>query len=89
MAVVGDLATVVGSDLPLSLGRRRRSATRRGSARPRRVVVVVGYGSPGDLSRQRAFVRAAAAYRWEYVLLDAGWNAGDVPEIARYAAPRA
>ena len=38
--------------------------------------------SPGNLQRQRAFVRAAAAYRWEYVLLDAGWNGRDVPGLA-------
>jgi hypothetical protein len=42
--------------------------------------------SPGDARRQRAFVRAAAAHRWEYVLLDAGWVPAQVPGIARYAA---
>jgi hypothetical protein len=31
-------------------------------------------------------VRAAAAYHWEYVLLDEGWNPQDVPGIVRYGA---
>jgi hypothetical protein len=44
--------------------------------------------SPGDLLRQQAYVRAAAHYRWEYVLLDEGWSAATVPSIVRYAAAR-
>ena len=85
VAVVGDLGTVVGSDLPLSLGRPSQI---RDAAwiRPGRVAWSwwSDSSSPGDLWRQRAFVRAAADYRWEYVLLDAGWNPRDVPEIAGY-----
>jgi alpha-glucosidase len=89
VAVVGDLGTVVSSDLPLSLG--RPSQIRDTSwIRPGRVAWSwwSDTSSPGNLRRQRAFVRAAAAYRWEYVLLDAGWNARDVPRIASYAASR-
>jgi hypothetical protein len=87
VAVVGDLGTVVGSDLPLSLG--RPSQIRDTSwIKPGRVAWSwwSDTKSPGNLWRQRAFVRAAAAYRWEYVLLDAGWNPRDVPKIASYAA---
>jgi len=89
VAVVGDLATVVGSDLPLSLGRPSRIRDT-SWIRPGRVAWSwwSDTSSPGNLPRQRAFVRAAAAYRWEYVLLDAGWNPGDVPKIAGYGRSR-
>jgi hypothetical protein len=89
VAVIGDLATVVGSDLPLSLG---RPAQIRDTSwiTPGRVAWSwwSDRESPGDISRQRAFVREAAAYRWQYVLLDDGWAAAEVPRIARYAARR-
>ena len=80
VAVVGDLPTVVGSDLPLSLG--RPSQIRDTSwIKPGRVAWSwwSDRDSPGDLSRQRAFVREAAAHRWEYVLLDDGWDPAEVP----------
>ena len=86
VAVVGDLGTVVGSDLSLSLG--RPSQIRDTSwIEPGRVAWSwwSDTKSPGDMWRQRAFVRAAAGYHWEYVLLDAGWNPRDVPKIAAYA----
>src|SRR6185295_13958420 len=85
VAVVGDLARIVDSDLPLALG--RPSQIRDTSwIHPGRVAWSwwSDTSSPGNLTRQRAFVRAAARYRWEYVLLDAGWNPRDVPEIAGY-----
>jgi alpha-glucosidase len=89
VAVVGDLATVVGSDLPLSLGRPSQIDDTSWIA-PGRVAWSwwSDRDSPGNISRQRAFVRAAAAHRWEYVLLDEGWGAAEVPRIARYAARR-
>ncbi|HET8952599.1 MAG TPA: glycoside hydrolase family 97 catalytic domain-containing protein [Solirubrobacteraceae bacterium] len=89
VAVIGDLPTVVGSDLPISLG--RPTAIRDVSwIRPGRAAWSwwSDSKSPGDASRQRAMIRAAAAHRWEYVLLDEGWNPDDVPAIARYAADR-
>jgi hypothetical protein len=87
VAVVGDAATVVGSDLPLSLGRPSRIRDT-SWIRPGRVAWSwwSDPDSPGDIRRQRAFVRAAAAHRWQYVLLDEGWHGRDVPRIARYAA---
>ena len=39
----------------------------------------------GDEGRQHAYIRAAAAHHWEYVLLDAGWDADSLPAITRYA----
>ena len=68
VAVVGDLPAVVGSDLPLSLG--RPSQIRDTSwIKPGRVAWSwwSDRDSPGDIARQRAFVREAAAHRWEYV----------------------
>jgi hypothetical protein len=89
VAVVGDLATVVGSDLPLSLGRPSRIRDT-SWIHPGRVAWSwwSDPDSPGDLRRQRVFVRAAAARGWQYVLLDEGWVARDVRELARYAAAR-
>jgi alpha-glucosidase len=87
VAVVGDLATLVGSDLPLSLGHPSEIADT-SWIRPGRVAWSwwSDADSPGDVRRQRAFVREAAAHGWEYVLLDEGWTSGEVPRIARYAA---
>jgi alpha-glucosidase len=89
VAIVGSLATVVGSDLPLSLGRPSRIQDTSWIA-PGRVAWSwwSDADSPDDIRRQRAFVRAAARYRWQYVLLDAGWEPRQVPRIARYAARR-
>jgi hypothetical protein len=89
VAVVGDLATVVGSDLPLSLG--RPSQIRDTSwIHPGRVAWSWWSDpkSPGDVDRQREFIRAAQTRGWEYVLLDEGWVARDVRGLARYAARR-
>jgi hypothetical protein len=44
--------------------------------------------SPGDVRRQRAFVRAAAGYGWEYVLIDEGWDPDEIPGVVRYAGNR-
>jgi hypothetical protein len=65
VAVVGDLATVVGSDLPLSLGRPSRIRAT-SWIKPGRVAWCWwgDTSSPGNLQRQRAFVRAAAAFLW-------------------------
>jgi alpha-glucosidase len=86
VAVVGSLATVVGSDLPVSLGRPSRIADTSWIASGR-----VAWSwwsdadSPSDIRRQRTFVRAAVRYRWQYVLLDEGWVPREVPRIVRYA----
>jgi hypothetical protein len=86
VAVVGDLAGVVGSDLPLSLG--RPSEVRDTSwIHPGRVAWSwwSDPASPGDEARQHAFIQSAAEHHWQYVLLDAGWDGSTVPGIVRYA----
>jgi hypothetical protein len=87
VAVVGSLARVVGSDLPLSLGVPAKIADT-SWIHPGRVAWSwwSDNHSPGDLVRQRAFVREARSYGWQYVLLDEGWTPGEVPLLARYAA---
>jgi alpha-glucosidase len=89
VAVIGDLQTVVGSDLSLALGRPSQIRDT-GWIRPGRVAWSwwSDPASPGDDRRQRAFVRAAAAYGWEYVLLDEGWDDDEVPGVVRYAGQR-
>jgi hypothetical protein len=87
VAIIGDLETVVGSDLAVSLGRPSRIHDT-SWIHPGRVAWSWWSepASPGDRVRQFAYVRAAAAHHWEYVLVDAGWDPGSVPSIARYAA---
>lgn len=41
--------------------------------------------SPGDFDRQKDFVDYAAEHGLQYTLVDAGWQAGWVPELVRYA----
>src|SRR4051812_25843882 len=89
VAGVGSLAQVVGPDLPLSLGGPSKIA---GTSwiHPGRVAWSwwSDNHSPGDVGRQRAFVREARTYSWQYVLLDEGWTPAEVPQVARYAAGR-
>jgi alpha-glucosidase len=89
LAVVGGLDDVVGSSLPLALGRPSRI----GNAswiRPGRVAWSWWSNSlsPRDPGRQMQFVDAAAARGWEYVLVDEGWDAAWVPELVQYASAR-
>lgn len=89
VAVLGGLDTVVGSDLVLALGRPSRL---RDTAwiRPGRVAWSwwVDPDSPGDLARQRDYVDFAAAQGWEYVLVDEGWSAAEIPPLVAYARAR-
>jgi hypothetical protein len=89
VAVIGPLATVVRSELVLDLG----SPSEIGDTswiHPGRVAWSwwSDVDSPGDVRRQRAFIRSAQAYGWEYDLLDEGWKAQDVPGLVRYARKR-
>ena len=81
-------ATIVGSDLPLALGRpfadRRRVLDPCPAAPP-------GRGgrtrrARGGSRDQQRHVDAAAAAGWEYVLVDEGWDAAWLPELVAYAA---
>jgi alpha-glucosidase len=87
VAVIGSLATVVGSDLALDQG---RPAQIRDTSwiHPGRVAWSwwSDPSSPGNAGRQRAFVRAAARYRWQYVMLDEGWTPAAVRRTVRYAS---
>jgi hypothetical protein len=89
VAVIGDLHTVVGSDLALALGRPSQIGDT-SWIHPGRATWSwwSDPDSPGDVRRQRAFVRSASALGWEYVLLDAGWDPNDLPGIVRYAGKR-
>ena len=87
--VIGTLGDIVGSSLPLALGRRSRIADT-AWIHPGRVAWSwwSDSSSPGRLETQRAYVDAAAERGWEYVLVDEGWDAAWVPELVRYAADR-
>jgi hypothetical protein len=89
VAVIGDLATVVDSDLPLSLGRPSRIRDT-SWIHPGRVAWSWWSDpkSPGNVVRQRAFIRSASRLGWEYVLLDEGWKGADVPGLVAFAARR-
>ena len=89
LAVIGGLGDVVGSSLPLALARPSRIRDT-GWIRPGRVAWSwwSDSTSPRRLETQRAYVDAAAARGWEYVLVDEGWDPAWAPELVRYAADR-
>ena len=89
LAVIGSLATVVGSDLPLALGAPSRIADP-SWVRPGRAAWSwwADSWSPRRLPDQQRHVDAAAAVGWEYVLVDEGWDAAWLPELAAYAGAR-
>lgn len=89
VAVVGDLAGVVESDLVQDL------------APPSRVAdtswIEPGAAawswwsdsaSPHSLAAQKQYVDLAVRQGWEYVLVDEGWDAAWVPELVAYARSR-
>ena len=90
LAVLGSAATVVGSDLPLALGRPSRIADASWIV-PGRAAWSwwADSSSPRRLGDQQRHVDAAAAAGWEYVLVDEGWDAAWLPELVAYATQRA
>jgi hypothetical protein len=88
-ALIGELGDIVGSSLPLALGRRSRIADP-SWVRPGRAAWSwwADSGSPERLEAQQAYVDAAAARGWEYVLVDEGWDAAWLPDLVQYAAAR-
>jgi hypothetical protein len=89
VAVIGSLATIVGSDLVGDLATPADSE-RWSWVRPGRVAWSwwSDSASPASPERQRAYVDFAARMGWEYVLVDTGWQPGWVPDLVRYARKR-
>ena len=89
VAIIGTLADVVASDLPDDFATPSRIADS-SWIRPGRVAWSwwADSWSPTRLDDQRDYVDFAARMGFEYVLVDAGWNAGWVPDLVAYAAER-
>lgn len=89
VAVTGSLADVVATDLPLALGRPSRIADT-SWIRPGRSAWswLADHASSRSAEAQRAAVDAAVAHGWEYVTIDAGWDAAWVPGVIEYARER-
>ncbi|MGN6187375.1 MAG: glycoside hydrolase family 97 catalytic domain-containing protein, partial [Conexibacter sp.] len=89
VAVLGDLGTIVASDLPTSLGGRSQIADT-SWIRPGRVAWSWWSDrfSPASYERQQAFVDFAASFGWEYVTVDEGWDASWMPQLVAYARQR-
>lgn len=87
--IIGDLATIVESDLVTSLAPPSRiedtSWIRPGAA------AWSWWSDPPstrDLDEQRRWVDFAAEHGWPYVLADAGWNKEWMPELISYAGSK-
>jgi hypothetical protein len=89
VAIVGDLATVTDSDLVEDLAGPAQIADT-SWIQPGQAAWSwwSDSWSPRSLERQKDFVNFAAASGMEYVLVDEGWDASWVPELAAYAAQR-
>jgi alpha-glucosidase len=89
VALIGRLGTIVGSDLPLALGRPSKIADT-SWIEPGRAAWSwwSDPASTRSLARQEQYVDFAAAERFEYATVDAGWDAAWVPDLAAYAAAR-
>lgn len=85
--VVGDLATIVESDLVTSLAEPSKVAD---TAWIRPGAAAWSWWSDGpstrDLAAQKRWVDFAAAQGWPYLLADAGWDKTWMPELIAYAA---
>jgi alpha-glucosidase len=88
-AIIGDLATIVESDLITSLAAPSKvedaSWIKPGAA-------AWSWWSDGpstrDLEAQKKWVDYAASQGWPHILADAGWNKEWMPELIAYAAAR-
>ena len=90
MAIIGSLADVVASDLADDFAAPSRIAdTSWIQPGARRLVLVGGLVEPARGWRTSATTwTSPQRMGFEYVLVDAGWNAGWVPELVAYAAER-
>ncbi|SMC86523.1 glycoside hydrolase family 97 protein [Kibdelosporangium aridum] len=85
--VVGDLATVVESDLVTDLA-RPSEITDTSWIKPGRAAWSWWGPGTGNLALQKRYVDYAASQGWEYNLVDAGWSADWIPELVSYARER-
>ncbi|MEV0389716.1 glycoside hydrolase family 97 catalytic domain-containing protein [Nonomuraea sp. NPDC050643] len=87
--IVGDLATIVESDLVTSLA-APSEVEDTGWIRPGAVAWSWWSDGPStrDLDAQKRWVDFAAAHGWPYVLADAGWNKEWMPELIAYAGEK-
>ncbi|WP_136689398.1 glycoside hydrolase family 97 protein [Halorhabdus amylolytica] len=89
VAIVGDLGTIVESDLVPALS----DGPAIGDTdwiEPGRVAWSwwSESASPTDVDRQREYVTYAAERGWEYVLVDEGWDEAWIPDLVEDAAER-
>jgi alpha-glucosidase len=86
VAVVGELSSVVESDLVTDLAGDSRVAET-DWVRPGTVAWSwwSDGGSPRSFERQKDYVHHAAEEGWEYVLVDEGWSPEWMPELVSYA----
>jgi alpha-glucosidase len=84
--VIGDLATVTGSDLVTDLATPSKVADT-SWIRPGRAAWSwwSDGSSAGSLTAQEKYTDFAARMGWDYVLVDAGWSASWVPTLVKYA----
>ncbi len=89
LAIIGDLSTVVESNLVLDVSPSCKLEDT-SWIKPGRVAWSwwSDHDSPSDLKTQKKYVRYAAERGWEYVLVDAGWEAEWIPELVEYANER-
>lgn len=89
VAVIGELADIVESDLPITLGRPSKIADT-SWIRSGRVAWSWWSDSfsPQRLHTQRDYVDFAARAGFEYVLVDAGWDPAWMPSLIAYAAAK-
>ena len=87
--VIGDLATVTGSDLVTDLAAPAKVADT-SWIRPGRAAWSwwSDGSSTGSLTAQEKYTDFAARMGWDYVLVDAGWSASWVPTLVKYAQGR-
>ncbi len=90
--IVGDLNTVVNSDLVKLVSPKNR-ISQTSWIRPGRVSWswLSDHSSPRDFSKLKRFVDLAADMNWEYSLVDANWDqmeGGSLEELVEYAKQR-
>ncbi|MEU0882616.1 glycoside hydrolase family 97 catalytic domain-containing protein [Lentzea sp. NPDC005914] len=88
--IVGDLATVVESDLTTDLAGPNKAGDVSWVKPGISAWSWWGEGT-GDLALQKKYVDYAAKQGWEYILVDSGWKSwgsGQVQDLIRYGAQR-